>query len=172
MVFLPLSGGAVVRISLLSPSLRGRHNTKRSRLAQPSVGLTSENSYTCELPRTPSRDCLKKAGKLLDRVSLVVQQVERRLLYPVWLTHGVAFGSSFGVFVQYRRSNFQKFGLPQTTRGVGAEASGGVSVCLVYLRDRCSGPFTTTTMAATAHHSATSSQPCLTQSAPENIAEK
>ncbi len=126
-------------------------------------------------PYSPSfrqRDCLKKAGKLLDRVSLVVQQVERRLLYPVWLTHGVAFGSSFGVFVQYRRSNFQKFGLPQTTRGVGAEASGGVSVCLVYLRDRCSGPFTTTTMAATAHHSATSSQPCLTQSAPENIAEK
>ena len=47
----PLSGGAVVRISLLSPSLRGRHHTKRSRLAQPSVGLNSENSYTCELPR-------------------------------------------------------------------------------------------------------------------------
>src|SRR5215210_3315301 len=55
--FFPLSGGAVVRISLLAPSLRGRHNTKRSRPAQPSVGLNSENSCTCEvrsiiLPRT------------------------------------------------------------------------------------------------------------------------
>src|SRR5215210_3304320 len=41
--FFPLSGGAVVRISLRARSLRG-HHTKRSRPAHPPVGLTSENS--------------------------------------------------------------------------------------------------------------------------------
>jgi len=42
-----------------------------------------------------------------------------------------------------------------------------VGVCSARLRERCSGLFTTTTMTATAHHSATSSQPILTQSAPK-----
>src|ERR687896_641230 len=45
-------------------------------------------------------------------------------------------------------------------------------VCLRYLRDRCSGLVTMITAMATAHHSATSSHPCLTESAPENMAVK
>src|SRR5919112_425118 len=71
-----------------------------------------------------------------------------------------------------RRGVLRRLALPQATRGVGVALSGAVSVCLVCLRERCSGPVATTTTTATAHHNAASSHDSLTESAPENIGEK
>src|SRR5215210_357283 len=56
-----------------------------------------------------------------------------------------------------RRGVLRRLALPQATRGVGVALSGAVSVCLVCLRERCSGPVATTTTTATAHHNAASS---------------
>src|ERR671910_361451 len=61
--------------------------------------------------------------------------------------------------------------LVQTTRGDAVDTSGCTesSSCLRCLRERCCGPYTTTTTIATAHHSAANNHASLTESAPENI---
>src|SRR5918995_282665 len=61
--------------------------------------------------------------------------------------------------------------LVQTTRGDAVATSGctGAPSCLWCLRERCCGPYTTTTTIATTHHSAAYSHANRTESAPENI---
>src|SRR5919112_1041300 len=68
------------------------------------------------------------------------------------------------------RSDKRPRRLVQTTRGAAVDVSGCTgSSCFRCLRERSCGPYTTTTTIATAHHTAASNHPSLTESPPENI---
>src|SRR5215212_3423280 len=78
-------------------------------------------------------------------------------------------------FLELRHGEVPRIPLLGTWVNKAAQASSEArsdytdSSCFRCFRERCCGPYTTTTTIATAHHSAANSHACLTESTPENI---